>query len=73
MPKNVKDRMEFMREARERFTLAQHADKEDRQEAIDETTFAAGEQWDEEARFARVAQNRPVMTRNRCGGFTQIT
>ncbi len=66
----VTDVTEFMRLARERYTYALAVDKIDRDEAAEDVRFVAGDQWHEEARKAREAADRPVLTENRLGIYT---
>jgi hypothetical protein len=65
------DSLDFMAEARQRFQWAFQSDKEDREKAVEDTTFAAGngKQWDSAARAARIAARRPVLEWNRLTGF----
>ena len=56
---------EFLRIMRERFTLAENAEAEIRRDAIEDWKFRAGDQWDEEMRLAREADDRPCYTINR--------
>jgi len=70
VPSKVKDVTEFMRLARERFKYAMAVDREDREEAVEDVAFAAGDQWNKEAKDQRIAAERPVLTENRLQTFT---
>jgi len=59
-----------MRLARERFKYAMAVDREDREEAVEDVAFAAGDQWNKEAKDQRIAAERPVLTENRLQTFT---
>lgn len=57
----------FIEEARTRFQEAVDFDRENRDAGIEDSRFAAGEQWDEGARAARVG--RPCLVINRLPQF----
>lgn len=66
------DERDFLRLARERFDRAYEAERENREEALDDLKFRAGEQWRSEDREARA--NRPCLTINRMPQFVrQVT
>jgi hypothetical protein len=52
-PEGYKDEAEFLDEARKRFQDAVDSDRENRDEGLEDARFAAGEQWDEDAKKAR--------------------
>jgi hypothetical protein len=52
-PEGYKDEAEFLDEARKRFQDAVDFDRENRDEGLEDARFAAGEQWDEDAKKAR--------------------
>lgn len=58
------DEAAFLTEAREEFALDMQADKENRDNAMLDLEFLAGEQWDEAAKQARMAQGRPCFVVN---------
>ena len=55
----------FLKEALERFDDAVEADFENREMALDDLKFIAGEQWPESIRKERENANRPVLTEPR--------
>ena len=57
------------REVLERFDNHWRADESNRDDAIDDLRFRAGDQWPEVIRQQRQAQGRPVITINRMGQF----
>jgi len=69
----VKNVIEFLRLARERYTWALQADGADRSDAQDDVRFCAGgeNQWDKAALKSRKRAKRPILTWNKCGGFVQ--
>lgn len=62
IPEGYKDEDEFLKEARERFQQGVDFDRENRDEAVEDLKFLAGEQWDEEAKALRAG--RPMLTIN---------
>ena len=67
MPLDHKDILEL-------FAEAWDADKDNRDDALDDLKFLAGEQWDSRAKMAREQYNRPVITVNRLPQFVrQVT
>lgn len=55
---------DFLMEARERFQEGVDADRANRDEALDDLKFVAGEQWDEAVKTAREKKGRPCLTIN---------
>lgn len=53
----------FLKEARERFQEGVDADRENREMALDDQRFIAGDQWDETVKAKRLGK-RPVLTIN---------
>lgn len=62
-PEGYKDEAEFLKEARERFQRASDWDRENREAALEDAEFAAGDQWDDDARKSRAGL--PCLTINR--------
>lgn len=56
-------------EARDRFEMAEESEREDRLLMEDDMRFAAGEQWPDDIRRGREAENRPCLTINRLPQF----
>lgn len=52
-PAGYKDEAEFIAEARQRFQDAVDFDRENRDEGLEDARFAAGEQWDDDAKASR--------------------
>jgi hypothetical protein len=60
--------------ARKRMSAAIEADRDNREEALDDLENLAGRQWPEDVRQEREAENRPVVTINRLPQFVrQVT
>lgn len=59
----------FLRMAMERFQLCADASGTQRREALIDTQFAAGNQWDPTIEAERSRQRRPCLTINRIDGF----
>lgn len=55
---------DFLAEARTRFQEGVDADRDNRDAALDDLKFTAGEQWDESIKAAREAKGRPCLTIN---------
>lgn len=55
----------IIEESKARFDLALQADKENRDEAIKDAKFRAGDQWPEEIRAQRQVDSRPCLTINK--------
>lgn len=68
-PKGFKDEAEFLKHVRDLFQQDIDADRENRDAALDDLKFLAGEQWDEDVKRARLAQGRPCLTINRLPQF----
>jgi len=65
---------EILRIARERFALAEDAERDIRKEALDDLEFRAGKQWPEAVIKERQQHGRPCLTINRVPQFIrQIT
>jgi hypothetical protein len=72
MSKNTTKRQsteDFLRIARERFRLADEAEREIRREARTDLNYVAGNQWDEKVRRDREMNGRPALTFNRLPTF----
>ena len=68
------DDAEYLRVARERYQKAVDADQDNREAALDDLRFMAGDQWAEEIRREREEDGRPVLTSNRMPQFVhQVT
>lgn len=63
---------ELIREAIERFDRAHDAENQMRLEMIDDLKFKSGDQWDEDTRAQREADNRPCLTVNRLSQFHKL-
>ena len=65
---------DLLRVARERYTKAIDADQDNREAAIEDLEFLAGEQWPDEIARERAADDRIMLTINRMGQFVrQVT
>ena len=68
------DEDEFMRALRERHHLAIDAERTNREQALEDLEFKAGEQWPDDIRSEREADGRPCLTINRMPQFIrQVT
>lgn len=67
LPEGYEDEAAFLKEARERFQMGVDADRENRDEGLDDLKFLAGEQWDPEAQ--RLRNGRPMLTINQMPQF----
>ena len=54
----------FLDEARKRFQEGVDADRDNREAALDDLRFVAGDQWDETVRNARLKKGRPCLSIN---------
>lgn len=54
----------FLDEARKRFQEGVDADRDNREAALDDLRFVAGDQWDETVRAARLKKGRPCLSIN---------
>lgn len=71
---NDKQQREVLSEARERFDRAWEDDQNNRERALDDLEFIAGEQWPESVRASRESAGRPIVTINRMPQFLrQVT
>ncbi len=59
----------FLKQARERATVAAIAWKDNFQTAEEDTIFAYGEQWDDAAKRERMQEGRPTLTLNKMGQY----
>lgn len=69
---------DLIREATDRFDAAMQAERDNREEALEDLRFLAGEQWDQASRASRSAADgrpaRPMLTINRLPQFVrQVT
>ncbi|MGZ3770068.1 MAG: portal protein [Bdellovibrio sp.] len=72
--KSKKSEDEVLRIARERFTLAEEAEREVRELALEDLKFRAGEQWPDKLKNERENDGRPCLVINRIPQFVrQIT
>ncbi len=55
----------------ERFTFDWNNDRDNRDDALDDLKFMAGDQWDDDARQRRELEFKPVITVNRMGSFVR--
>ena len=63
------DEEKILIEARERFRHAQNAESENRDEAVDDLRFRAGEQWPQKLKAERERDGRPCMTTNKLPAY----
>jgi hypothetical protein len=69
VPEGYDDEAAFLREARERYQEAMDHDRDNRDAALDDQRFLAGDQWDDTVRQTRSDQGRPCLTVNRLPQF----
>jgi hypothetical protein len=69
LPDGYESEQDFIREARERFTTAESYDSENRDAAIEDLEFLAGDQWDDSVKASRLKQGRPCLTINQAPQF----
>lgn len=72
----MKDKMDFLKTARDRMSEAIEGDRENRDDGLDDLRNLAGAegQWPESVKNEREADNRPCITVNRLTGFVrQVT
>ena len=67
LPDGYDDEAAFIKEARERFQRGVDFDRENRDQAVEDLKFYAGEQWDDDAQAAR--KGRPMLTINSLPSF----
>lgn len=68
------DNRDLLRLARARFDRAMDAERENREQELDDLKFRAGEQWEDAAAHERREANRPCLTINRMGQYVrQVT
>lgn len=64
----------FMKLARERYTRGVDADRENREQAMDDMRFRAGDQWPDQVKEQRKSAERPCLTINKMGASVrQVT
>ena len=64
----------FIKTVRRNYERAIDFERENREEALDDLRFRAGEQWAEEVKRDRLEQRRPILTINRIPQYTrQVT
>lgn len=68
-PDDFEDTEEFLEHVRKVFQDDLDADRENREEALEDLRFVAGKQWDKAVEQARVAKGKPVLTINRLPSF----
>jgi hypothetical protein len=64
-PKGYKDAQSYLLDMRKRFSVDIEADSANRDAALEDSLFVAGEQWDPQIKARRIAENKPIMTINR--------
>jgi hypothetical protein len=69
IPEGYDSEEDFIKEARERFASAESYDSENRDAAIEDLEFLAGDQWDEVTKANRLQQGRPCLTINQAPQF----
>jgi hypothetical protein len=63
---------DFAKEVRELYAQALEADRDNREDALEDLRFVGGEQWDERDRRARDSRNLPVITNNIVQQYTNM-
>lgn len=70
----AKKDLDFMKLARERYTRGVDADRDNREAALDDMKFRAGDQWPEGVKEQREVDERPCLTINKMGASVrQVT
>lgn len=69
LPEGYEDEAAFLAEVRERYSQGLDADRENREAALDDMRFLAGEQWDKAYEKSRLESGRPCLTINRLPQF----
>ena len=70
----IPEDFDFMKLARERYTRGVDADRENREDALDDLRFRAGDQWPEGVKQERDSEDRPCLTINKMGAsIRQVT
>lgn len=69
IPEGYESEADYLDEVRERFSLAEDADKENREAELDDLNFLSGVQWDQEYEKERLDSGRPCLTVNRLPQF----
>lgn len=69
LPDDFKNEEDFLRYAIQLFDDDLLADKDNREQAIEDAKFAVGEQWEERVKQSRVAAQKPTMVFNRLPSF----
>lgn len=65
VPSGYKDVQSFLHDMRKRFSVDIEADMDNRNAALEDSLFVAGEQWDDTIRQRRIRENKPCLTINR--------
>lgn len=68
-PKGFKDEQSYLEDMRKRFSTDISADSDNREAALEDSLFVAGDQWDAQVKARRERENKPVMTVNRLPAF----
>lgn len=68
-PKGYKDSQTYLEDMRKRFGTDISADSDNRDAALEDSMFVAGDQWDATVKARRVRENKPIMTVNRLPAF----
>lgn len=68
-PSGFESQEDFLRDMRVQFALDLEFDNDNREAALEDSTFVAGEQWDEVMRAEREMDNKPCITVNRLPAF----
>ena len=61
----------FLDEARKRFQEGVDADRDNREAALDDLRFVAGDQWDETVKAGRLKKGRPCLSINDMAPFAR--
>ncbi|MCJ8334766.1 MAG: hypothetical protein MJH10_11040 [Epibacterium sp.] len=68
-PKGYSDQNEFLYDMRQAFSVDITADEANRNAALEDSLFVAGEQWDDTIKQRRIREKKPVLTINRLPAF----
>lgn len=69
IPKGFDTEAEFLENMRKGFAADISADKDNRDAALEDSLFVAGEQWDQTIKARRIREKKPVLTINRLPAF----
>jgi len=69
VPRGYDDVQSFLLDMRHRFSVDIEADMDNRNAALEDSLFVAGEQWDETIKQRRIRENKPCLTINRLPAF----